>query len=482
MKKNTSTAIEITDTHVKLMQVMSARGTPIITCCRIAPHQNLAEAEIAKLVSKMASSAKVHLDGLTAVISRRDATLLHFQLPTQFDEEIRQMLSLQISHKVPYAKEEIVFDYILLEKNSSGYAKVLAVVVQKSVVDRYVGIFRRAGIQHYSLTLSSLGLNHWYIYQKNKRQEGSSFPSVIMNIDTHSTEICFCRQKELLFSREVNVGLSDLGAANVDTLVEQLSLTLATYRKEKMGEEISEVLIIGDAQETDQLIEKLRSRSDIPIYVIPCLEGFPCEKTISAAEAWKKHKVSLSVITGLLFSDFQNFLSLLPVEVVDSREKKQKKRQWIKTGVLFFVAAVLSILVLGFDGFQNRRELKEVNGRLNQIKPKVKDFQDKIRQVRILNEELNSQFFLPDYIVELHEVTPNGIAYDSLKIDSKGVLTLEGVSKDGSLVNSLQANIVSSLMFYNVRLQYAKKRKSIRGEITNFKMMCEMSKDLKSDQ
>ena len=243
MKKETIVSIEMTATQMKLVRAGRVKNDFLVTTSAVVSIKERSDEEISQILLKTVREAKIQADQSIAVIARRYATLVQLRLPVQADQEVRNMVSLQIVNCVPYAREDIVYDYRILEKESSGYSRVLVAVVSREVVNRYLKILARAGIAPGVLTLSSTGLTHWYLYQKNKAKISSAV-SMLIHMDADQSELCFYDRECLLFSREINFGLQDMNPEGVDLSLRQIDLTMASYVREKMGPEILQIFIV----------------------------------------------------------------------------------------------------------------------------------------------------------------------------------------------------------------------------------------------
>ena len=71
MKNPTTTTIEITDTHVKLLQAKMLRGHRAVSSCEVRPIHNPTDEEIAGILAEITQSRNIPPDELTVVIPRR---------------------------------------------------------------------------------------------------------------------------------------------------------------------------------------------------------------------------------------------------------------------------------------------------------------------------------------------------------------------------------------------------------------------------
>ena len=124
------------------------------------------------------------------------------RLPSQNESEIRKMLDLQLVNQIPYALEDVIYDFVVVDREPSGYVRVLvAIVHRQDVSEKFLKLCKEAGLQPERFVLSSLGIIHWLNYQQGKipAPVSSNQTVLVLNIDVNHTEICFCHDQNLLF-------------------------------------------------------------------------------------------------------------------------------------------------------------------------------------------------------------------------------------------------------------------------------------------
>ncbi|MFA5059225.1 MAG: pilus assembly protein PilM [Candidatus Omnitrophota bacterium] len=476
MKNNILTAIEITDSHIKLLQAMVRRASPVIMYCGSKEISQYPESEIPRLLSSFVNEAKISPDQLTVIIPRRLVMLRHFSLPSHSEAEIEKMIGLQLVKQVPYSKEDIVSDHIILEREPSGYSKVLVVIAHKEVTHKYLKIFSEARLNLNKLTLSSEGLLHWYLFEDAKRKQKTSQPVALINIDTVNTEICFCHRQQLLFSRSINYGAKDLTEEHIPALMEEINLTMATYAKERIGDEVGKMILISAMDRASLLQDQLKTEYKMNIETISPFLNVLQKKDLNAVSLLAQSGISMAATIGLTLAGSRKLINLLPTEVSDKREVKRQKQESLKFLVLLGLLFVLAVLIFAGKLYKNQIYLNTLERQHNEIKPIVNKVNEKIKQLNFIKEQLNPKATAVDIVYKLYDVTPPGVSYNVIHIDESGALVLQGVSEVGAGVNSLQNNLVSSPLFTNVTLQYATKRKVFKGELTDFKITCQIIK------
>lgn len=472
--KREPTVIEITDTHIKLLQSKTIRGKEEVSLCDVKILQRFTDEEIMGLLSDITMAKRINADQLVAVIPRRLAILKHMKLPSTQDSEIHKMVGFQLVNQIPYTLDDVVYDQIVLEREASGYTRVLVMVIHKEVIQRYLNFFNKWGIKLKYLTISSLGLMAWLAYQEKEKSIDTLSAVVVMNIDVVHTEICFCYNQKLIFSRNIALGARDLNEENMVGLLHQLELSLGSYKKENMGPEVSRVVIVSSFKEVAFLKERIEEEFKLPAQVLGDTHHIAFHKNVALA-SYQSQGVSFSVCLGLVQTPVKNLINFIPSEVQDTEKSKLRQQEWVKLLLFLFVALALSAGILGVDIFRKEVFLKQLEKKHQEIKLKVTKAKGMMDAVTLLDKEFSQRIFVPELVEKLYQFLPQGVTLRTLELDEKGFLTLQGYAKLGSEVNTLQSNLVKSANFKEVNLQFATKRKIFNYELTDFKITLQIS-------
>ncbi|HOW35220.1 MAG TPA: pilus assembly protein PilM [Candidatus Omnitrophota bacterium] len=498
MGKNLLTSVEITDTHIKLVQAMVSHGGAVLTYCDVREIVQYSDAEVSRTIAVMAANGKVRASNLIGIIPRRFAILRHLTLPSHADEEIRKMINLQIIKQVPYPREDVILDHAVLAKESTGYSKVLVFAIHKEVVGRYLKIFNDAGLPIQRLTLSSVGLMRWFVFQQSRLRQKDTSPAVVINVDTLNTEICFCHNRKLLFSRSINFGARDLNEAGIANLIEEINLTVATYVKENIGENISRGLLVSSLSQIAILRERMEAENKAlasgaesgdnteaergrrlyavnPETLNP-LTNIPQKKSFKKPIALEQAGVSLAVGLGLVLEKPEGLVNLIPSEVSSTRENRKRRQEWSRLIILLVGVVLLFMGTIAVKIYKNSMYLQQLQGKISEAEPAVREVKEKVRRLNFIKERFNPVATGIDIIYELYNLAPAEISFSMVHLGEDGTLDLQGTSETGSGVNALQRRLVNSSLFGNVTLQYATKRKIFKGELTDFKITCHLVK------
>ncbi|MFA5088206.1 MAG: pilus assembly protein PilM [Candidatus Omnitrophota bacterium] len=479
MQKRYIATVEITDSHVKVVQAKIRRGARLLTFCDAQRIQLFTDEEVSKLLSTTTASVNISAANIIGVIPRRFAILKHMTLPSHSDQEIRKMIDLQISSHVPYSREDIVFDYAILEKVSSGYTNVLIIIVHKDVINRYLKIFNSAGINPSKLTLSSIGLLNWFTYQENKWKGKEKGPVALAYIDEANSEICFFDNGKLIFSRNIAFGARDLSVENLPNFIKPLHLTMETYRQEAMGPEISRIFIVSALPEAALLQERLKENFSLQVEVLNPMDNLPCPKRLNLPGVSDRPGLSLAIGLGLVLSSEEVRINLMPPELKVAKSTKLRNRQKIKIALATAATVILGGLAYGVDIYRDSAYLAKLEKESARLRPQVEGIEEQTRLMNFGKKQMAGRILVADLFYELYDLTPADITFQSLSLDDKGWMVVHGYSRAGASVNDFQNKLVNSPLFKEVSLQYATKLKIFAQEFTDFKITCQIARDEK---
>ena len=281
MSKNIFTSIEITDTGIRLFQARTVRHKRVLCACDVKPLRNFTDAEITEKLSEITALRDIQPQHLAVVIPRRLTILKQIRLPSQNEPEIRKMLDLQLVNQIPYALEDVIYDFVVVDREPSGYVRVLVVIVHRQdVSEKFLKLCKEAGLQPERFVLSSLGIIHWLNYQQGKIPVPLDQTVLVLNIDVDHTEICFCHNQNLLFSRSVNYGARDLATENMRGLTHQVELSLKNYHKDNMGPAVKRMIVLSTLPEAAALKGQLEEMSLIPVDFYSPFQNVLCQKSM----------------------------------------------------------------------------------------------------------------------------------------------------------------------------------------------------------
>ena len=476
MAKKVITVLEITQTHIKLAQAKEESGSNVISKFFIENISSDTDEAISKTLSDLIKKSNIKPTNLIVVIPRNLVTIRNVNLPSQDPVEIEKMVGLQAAKQIPYSKEDIIIDHLIIGKDSSGYSKILMVIAHKDAINRYLKI--TAGIQAKPSTfvLSSQGVFNWYQLYQNKTKGSNQDTIVLMDIDTTNTGICFVYNNQLIFSRSISFGIRDLDSGNLEDLLRQIHLTLSTYKKEKIGQEISKIVLTPSSGDIKNLAKRLEAEFSISTEVLDSQIIISGEKELSLPNQIVQCEASSSVILGFAIGRKEKLIDLLPPEVYKKQERQIKRKELVFLGILL-VLVIISIMSAVFvKMYKKEQYIKLLKTSLKQTNPKAKNISQTIKKLELIKQRLNPKISSIDILYELYNLMPENISLTIFALDEQGNFSLQGVALVMSDVFTFQGLLDKSGYFSNVEVKYASKRRTRKAELTDFRIICQITK------
>ena len=158
------TVIAFNENHLQLVQSNASGRGYMISSYSIVNTDNISDENISQALVKLVAnkSSKLKPGTIIGVLPRSSLLLRYMMLPSHQEAELRNMVDLQISKQIPFPKDEVITDLTLIEKDTTGYAKVLVIVYLKEIIHKYLKICSSAGVAPQILTIGPLGVVEWY--------------------------------------------------------------------------------------------------------------------------------------------------------------------------------------------------------------------------------------------------------------------------------------------------------------------------------
>jgi len=463
MQRQITSCIEINDSHVKFLQAKVHRNQTILTTCEVQALKDNSQEEAIRVLNKIKGSKGFSSHQLALIVPRRHTILKRLQLPSVNSYEIKKMIELQLMTDIPYSMEQVSCDYELIDQKE-GYSDVLVMIAPLENVQSYLNICQASGLTPRYMILSSMGLLRCLDFEKP-----NTTPLLFIDVDLASSEMCFCHEGQLLFSRHLPLGVRHLDE-DCAKFLEQMALTLAIYQKQNMGPAIKEIYLASSDSKIEVLKQGLEKEWTIPIkFYNPTAHGITAQN-INLSQILKNEPgISLNAGLGALLTR-QDFPNLIPREIDIDRNNKHKQRQRIQHVALAILIFIFSVAVLSVKYFKKRQRLEVIEKQIAEIHNPVEDAQHRIQLVQSLEKEFVHRIFMVDMVHELYELMPPDISLKSLSIDEKTMLTIQGYAQTSSSVNSFQASLLKNPHFKDINLQFATKRQIFNQEVSDFKL------------
>jgi len=468
----TRTVIEITDARLLVLQSQSSAKRSPLSFVEMKDITGLSEGAVAATLAEITRKRSFSRQSdVVVVIPRQFAILRALLLPSKDPVELRSMAALQVVGHSHYSPEEIVVDILPVLQTPDGFTRVISILVPKERAEFNRRVLKLSRLEPSRMTLSSIGI----LRRFRSIFSLSGQTALVINIDQQISEICLCDESRVFFLRVMVWGAEEFLAGKFDECINQLEATLAGYRKEMAGKDVSGIFILSSLPSDGGLCGYIFERIGIPAEY----KNVTKDLTIRNGSGWPVlvTKSGYSVTSGLgeIFSSGAEGVDLMPAEMRDIQHQLQNRKKLIVSLFLFF--AVLAVLgaAFGMKFFEQYAVLKQYESEIRKLKPSVIKFESMSREMQELKADLSDRVLFSNIMGELYRLLPQDISLLGISITGGKTFSLQGYARDSGSVSLLQKEMADSGVFANVTLDYVNKRATAQEEFNYFKITCQIN-------
>lgn len=473
--KRRFTGLEIEAGFVKLAQAIESAGSRKIVKLIVKKLASESEKDIVEALRNIVGELKGHLGHLTVCIPRHKVTVRFLRFPTVNEKEIEGMVRLQSTKELPFSKEEIISDYLITEGTKDGYAKVALVIVHQDVINGYLDILRKAGLEPERITFSTEAILDWY--EVVLRQEKSKGCAILIDLDIDNADIVICYNSHLGFTRGLSLGTSQLREDSdlKNRLVEEIRRTIEGYTRLEKVKKVEKILLGQAGEARESLKTYLEQEFNLPCEMLVPLKNLTYQKEVSAVQC--NLELSLLKVLGMVLAVKRRKLNLLPVNL----QEKQKLKLGTKR-VCTALVLLIGIISLGLGGFAKKIHDKQLrlfylDREIKKTAPLALGIENMLKKIDLIETRRKIEGSSVDILHGLHNLVPEEISLSSFSYDEENkVVTLQGISTVMSEIFKFINTLEKSAYFKNVQLKYVSEKEAKAGGFTNFKIECSLEK------
>jgi len=399
-------------------------------------------------------------------IPRQDGVLNLMPLPFGSMDELAQMVDVQATKELPFAKDQAVIDFAVANKHSGGMCDVWVAAVRTAVVDRYRQTMANAGLK-----LERIGLRPYANLAALEPARIADGQTLFVDIGPAMTEIDVISKGRLAFSRAASVsvpaeGLEKLPATSprefetsaaegtipliddrlprpgpMELLLIEVSRTIEAYRATAPGATVDRIILAGTGSVSREVVDKFEARFSVltSIYEAPASLGWRPGRERSVAS----FSAAVGLALGKLCEKEECFDLLHPKEPEAGQRIRQRQRPILVATVALFVAAAG---VLAYHPFRVKK------AEISRLKQLV-DFenQDKDARKEMLDQAADAQDWHAknviwiDQLKLLSEVFPSNQDCYITKVDitDSGKITIELAAKNNDIATTIVQKVAA---------------------------------------
>jgi len=466
-REKITAAFDISDHLIRLVVVSGGRDGIAL---RVIDSVQLS-AEDEKTIGRQLRSLilKHKLTGALVLASfpRHLVTVRGVRLPTAKEEEIRSMAELQAIKYLPYSQREIVAAHKTIDVAADGYTRTLIIVAQRKSVDKYIDIFKYAGVAVDRMAFSAEGALNWYSTGDIDDRQ----PVGAIDFDRGRVSVLVIKGKKLLFSRSISFDNSDPSSGK-SALIREITLSFDSYLKD-YSEAISRVILSGVEGYADNFSNILSERLSVPVEYAGQSSNIAVKDVAASAEMEFK-KASYTHLLGMASRPEQLTVDLFPRDVIEKRKEKAFRGELIAAAALLLCVVTAAFGIVEKKITKKRSRLKKIEERLKKIDPEARRLSGIRDKCELISDQLAFRGSAIDIIREIYAILPPEVSLTILEFEYKNRVLLRGTTEELSTALKLLPLLERSAYFENVKINYAAKRAFKRREFADFEIVCDL--------
>ena len=481
------TVLELSSDWLKIVQVQPwAKASKVnrIIVEEVANSGDSQDEKISGQIKNLFKNLKIDPDMLIVVVPHQVAVVRNLEFPSTNPDEIKNMVELQIGKQTPFAVDEIIYDYAILDINTEGYSRVMLAIVHQNITNRYFKILKAAELRMERVVLSSEGLLAWYRFAHKEKADDK--PYVLIDMDCGKSNFTVILKNKLIFCRNISVGkLESLNEMEEwqEKLVKEIKHSIYAYQNEMAGKEIDKIIITG-AQAFTELLNKtvLKDKIGLAIEIIPQFENIPEVLSSLAQSSAAIKNISVAPLLGFALTPDKQKINLIPLRLRLEKEMRGRGKDLYLFGIcLAFILMTVSSIFLG-KTYNKKQYLDRLKKETFKIQEKAGKLESMLNEIGGIKERVVQKDFTLNFIYEIHKTIFPEIYLTSISSTGENRLILRGVSSLMSEVFEFLSVLEKSECFQNVKTKFVTTRKIGNKELTEFEIMCSLEEGFKKKQ
>lgn len=313
---------------------------------RIANYSQRDKESLRQEVLNFFRSSGLSKDNVVLGIPRKDIILRNLDLPSEVEDNLKQVMQYQVQSFEPAEGEQYYYDYSLL--GGPGTPKrlsILLAMVKKSTLDDYLLMLSGFGIRPVAIAGSSMGLANIFLHNR-KDVRDKTF--VLADLKPSSVEVLALSNGTVAYSREVP---READQSWRTLLLNEIGEAISSIR---LGPESSLEQIVLAGESSESAYDEIKAAiPDCKLMKYFISEEMPGEN--------KAHVQEAASALGLAFSGMTRNASVKVNLLPEKLRIRQTRWAYVPAAILG-VAILVLLFALGFhETFQKQSLLRLYN-------------------------------------------------------------------------------------------------------------------------
>lgn len=402
-------------------------------------------------------------------IPRSSATLRNLSFPSVEDKELNNIVQLHLTRQVPYAREDIIYDFKMVQKTETGFTEILLGIVHRAMLRKYFVMFEKSNIYGDEIRLSSFGLLSC-ANRLSERLGETGKTNIFIDIDSNYTDFIVYRNKKIVFSKSITVGAKDLKSPeSLTKFIGDLRQSFTMFNASQGSIRPERIYISGALQSPDSVKVLLEKELSIPVDIVR-LEDF-----VGVIEGVEKLKepagtVSFTALLGAFINPNHKGLVFTTSEARMKKNIKVVFRDAIYAGsIIVYLIVLLSFFSTGTSWLRENFS-KKLDKEVLTLKQEYSGLIERAKKIKLvdINQNYSNSFLY--YYYNVAKLLPKEITLERVIFEKDDEFTLIGRASDMAEIFKFISVLNDSGYFKRVDLRYSRKRREEGKETSEFEI------------
>jgi len=466
---------------LKIGHGRAAQGSFVIEGVAIEDVTKKSDAAIIQTLLLYCQAQKIAPTQVLCLISSKQFIFKNVDIPSTEREEVSKIIDLQAGRFTPYAREEIVIDFVCLEALVQHFTSVLLFIVNRKIADRLANIFQDARLRIEKVVVACDCMATTYM----AAAQGVPLQGALggLHIGEEYSELTVIDENQVVFVRNIPAGAASFKKnpeqAHSD-FVQELDRSISAYHDQGVGKPIHRLLMTGFTEVLKPLDAELKRAGSMHAGKIE-ISSFDYRQYFQASES-----VNEIVRNAGQFSFFELFsvlahaertkVNLLLPELKLRRRIHETSRDILGLGVLIMSIFLLMSLIMGSKIYFK----KVINQKLDSISKKYGSEAMRLEAVstknRIVKKLIESRGKELTVLNVINGFIGDDLYLSQINYDNEGHVSIAGTAASMSRVFAFVTQLMQSNYFSKVETKETKSRKEGKQDVADFVIECVLAK------
>jgi Tfp pilus assembly PilM family ATPase len=218
-----------------------------------------------------------HGKEVIAAMPETDVFIDHIKMPKLNNCKPRDAIFSKIKQKLPFEplEENTVMQYIESEQDN-----VLVMASERTVIDRHLAIYEKAGLSIKSICVWPLALTNCYVKFFGRRKSDLEAIVMLVCIEESCTNVVICRHRNLLYAHSMAIGLKQLiDEQAVSRLVMEITSCKRQFNIMYRNAQLERLIFMSGQVINKDVCTSIARQLEMPAQVGDCLAAVKIAKS-----------------------------------------------------------------------------------------------------------------------------------------------------------------------------------------------------------